>query len=109
MIDARRFSNRRRDSAAEGSNVFRTAKDAVAKSLVYAYRDRKAKKREFRALWITRISAACRSEGLTYSRFVNGLSRAGIDLNRKALAHLALEDQRAFKALVDKAKVALEA
>jgi len=86
------------------SKLLRTAKDAVAKSLSYAYRDRKNKKREFRNLWIARISAACRAEGISYSRFINGLSKAEIEINRKALSNLAIEDQEAFKALVNKAK-----
>ena len=74
------------------STNFRTAKDAVAKAGLYAFRDRKRKKRDFRRLWIARISAACRNEGVTYSRFINGLSRAGIEVNRKALSNMAIED-----------------
>jgi large subunit ribosomal protein L20 len=89
------------------SKLFRTAKDQVMKSLRYAYRDRRNKKRDFRALWIARISAACRAEGMTYSRFMNGLLRANIQLNRKALSNLAIEDAGAFKALVEKSKQAL--
>jgi large subunit ribosomal protein L20 len=88
---------------------FKTAKDAVAKGLSYAYRDRKDRKGDFRRLWIIRINAACRAEGLSYSRFVAGLNKAGININRKALANLAIEDQNAFKAVVLKAKAALEA
>jgi large subunit ribosomal protein L20 len=91
------------------SKLFRTAKDQVMKSLRYAYRDRRNKKRDFRALWITRISAACRAEGMTYSRFMNGLIRANIQLNRKALSNLAIEDAAAFKAIVEKSKLALGA
>ena len=91
------------------SKLFRTAKDQVAKSLQYAYRDRHNKKRDFRALWIARISAACRAEGMTYSRFINGLLRANIQLNRKALSNLAIEDASAFKALVEKSRQALGA
>ena len=91
------------------STNFRTAKDAVAKAGLYAFRDRKRKKRDFRRLWIARISAACRNEGVTYSRFINGLSRAGIEVNRKALSNMAIEDPKAFSAMVEKAKAALEA
>ena len=91
------------------STNFKTAKDAVTKSLAYAYRDRKDRKGDFRRLWITRINAACRTEGLSYSRLINGLSKAGININRKALANLAIEDQNAFKAVVEKAKAALGA
>jgi large subunit ribosomal protein L20 len=90
------------------SKLFRTAKDQVMKSLVYAYRDRRRKKRDFRSLWIARISAACRAEGITYSRFMNGLQQADILINRKALSNLAIQDPSAFKALVSKAKEALK-
>ena len=91
------------------SNLNRTAKDAVAKSLSYAYRDRRTKKRNFRALWITRISAACRQQDMSYSSFVHGLELAGVEINRKALSNLAIEDPTAFSALVTKAKEATEA
>jgi large subunit ribosomal protein L20 len=91
------------------SNLYRTAKDAVAKSLSYAYRDRRNKKRSFRALWITRISAACRQQDMSYSSFVHGLELAGIQINRKALSNMAIEDPNAFSALVDKAKEAIGA
>ncbi len=87
---------------------FRTAKDAIAKAGNYAYRDRRAKKREFRRLWIARISAACRDRGVTYSRFINGLTKAQVEINRKALSNLAIEDPKAFDAIVEKAKSALE-
>lgn len=90
------------------SKLFRTAKDQVMKSLVYAYRDRRRKKRDFRSLWIARISAACRAEGITYSRFINGLQQANILINRKALSNLAIQDPSAFKVLVSKAKKALK-
>jgi large subunit ribosomal protein L20 len=90
------------------SKLYRTAKDAVAKSLSYAYRDRKVKKREFRQLWIARISAGTRAEGMSYSRFMNGLKRANIEMNRKALSNLAIEDREAFRELVNKAKSALD-
>ena len=88
---------------------YKTAKDAVAKSLSYAYRDRKDRKGDFRKLWIIRINAACRGEGLSYSRFINGLGKAGISINRKALAILAMDDSNAFKEVVLKAKAALGA
>lgn len=89
------------------STLMRTAKDAVAKSLTYAYRDRKAKKRDFRQLWITRISAAVREEGLNYSRFIAGLHKANVEVNRKIISNLAIEDKEAFRALVETAKKAL--
>jgi large subunit ribosomal protein L20 len=91
------------------STNFKTAKDAVAKALSYAYRDRKDRKGDFRRLWIVRINAACRVEGLSYSRLIAGLNKAGITINRKALAHLATEDTGAFKAVVAQAKAALGA
>ncbi|NOX37200.1 MAG: 50S ribosomal protein L20 [Calditrichaeota bacterium] len=81
--------------------LYRTAKDQVEKSLQYAYRDRRQKKRNFRRLWIVRINAACREHGLTYSQFIHGLKEKNIDLNRKALAHLAMHEPDAFKALVE--------
>jgi len=88
---------------------YKAAKDAVIKALSHAYRDRKDRKGDFRSLWIIRINAACRAEGLSYSRFVNGLNKAGISLNRKALASMAVSDSTAFKVVVSKAKAALEA
>jgi len=91
------------------SNLYRTAKDAVAKSLSYAYRDRRNKKRTFRSLWITRISAACRQQDMSYSSFIHGLELAGVEINRKALSNLAIEDPNAFSALVAKAKEAIGA
>ncbi len=90
-------------------NCLRTAKDAVAKAGKYAYRDRKVRKREFRRLWITRISAAVRAEGMNYSRFINGLKKAEIALDRKALSNLAIEDPKAFSAVVTESKKALGA
>ena len=87
--------------------LFRTAKEAVMKSGNYAYIGRKQKKRDFRRLWITRISAACRINGVNYSTFMNGLKKAGIELNRKMLSELAINDAKAFTALVEKAKAAL--
>jgi large subunit ribosomal protein L20 len=89
------------------SKLFRTAKDAVYKAQQWAYRDRKVRKRTFRGLWITRISAAARSNGLTYSRFMEGLKAADIDLDRKILADLAVHDEAAFKSLAEKATSAL--
>jgi len=88
-------------------NVFRVANQAVAKAGQYAYRDRRQKKRQFRALWIARINAAARMNGLSYSRFMNGLSRAEIDLDRKVLADIAVHDLDAFSALAEKARTAL--
>jgi len=86
------------------SKLFRVANQQVMKSLVYAYRDRKARKRDFRKLWIARINAAARNNGMSYSRFMNGLKKAGVDINRKMLADLAVNDSRAFGQLVDLAK-----
>ena len=86
------------------SKLFRTANQAVMKSLSYAYRDRKAKKREFRQLWIARINAAARMNGISYSKFMNGLKNKGIEINRKMLAELAVSDPEAFKSLVEQVK-----
>ena len=91
------------------STNFKTAKDAVTKSLVYSYRDRRDKKGDFRRLWIIRINAGCRAEGISYSNFINGLEKAGIIINRKTLANMAIEDAPAFKAVVEQAKAALGA
>jgi large subunit ribosomal protein L20 len=88
---------------------YKTAKDAVTKGLSYAYRDRRDRKADFRRIWIIRINAACRAEGISYSRLVDGLSKAGIAIDRKALAYLAVEDMPAFKAVVNQAKTALGA
>lgn len=90
------------------SKLLRTAKDAVFKSQTWAYRDRKNRKRTFRSLWVQRINAATRAEGLTYSRFIEGLHAAGIELDRKVLSDMAITDAAAFKAVVEKAKSALE-
>ena len=87
--------------------VFRVAKQAVIKAGQYAYRDRKAKKREFRQLWIIRINAGARLHGLSYSRFINGLKKAGIVVDRKILAELAVYNKGVFAALAEKAKAAL--
>ena len=89
------------------SKLYRTANEAVMKSLVYAYTGRKQKKRDFRKLWITRISAQCKVEGINYSRFINGLKKSNIELNRKMLSEIAIYDKEAFAALVDTAKKAL--
>ncbi len=89
------------------SKIYRVAKQAVIKAGQYAYRDRRVRKREFRALWITRINAAARINGLSYSRFMNGLSRAGIEVDRKMLADLAVHDAAAFAALAEQAKAEL--
>jgi large subunit ribosomal protein L20 len=89
-------------------SAHKAAKDAVAKALMYAYRDRRSKKSEFRRLWIARINAACRAEGLSYSRFIEGLTKAQVSLDRKVLADMAIRDQAAFKTVVDQAKKALE-
>lgn len=88
---------------------YKVAKDAVTKGLFYAYRDRRDRKGDFRRLWITRISAALTDEGISYSRFINGLTKAGVIINRKALSNMAIEDQVAFKAVVAQAKAALGA
>ncbi len=90
------------------SKLFRYAKDAVRKAMTYEYRDRKKRKGQFRRLWIQRISAATRNEGLTYSRFIEGLNAAGIEADRKILADLAVKDAAAFSAIVAQAKAALD-
>jgi large subunit ribosomal protein L20 len=90
-------------------NAIKTARQAVEKAGQYAYRDRRAKKRNFRSLWITRINAATREVGMTYARFIDGLSKAGIEVDRKVLADLAVKEPEAFKALTEKAKRALAA
>jgi large subunit ribosomal protein L20 len=89
------------------SRVFRVAKQAVIKAGQYAYRDRRQRKRQFRSLWITRINAASRANGLSYSRLINGLKKAEIALDRRVLADLAVHDKEAFAAVVEKAKGAL--
>ena len=90
------------------SRLFKTAKQAVMKSGNYAYVGRKQKKRDFRRLWITRISAACKANGTNYSTFMNGLKKAGISLNRKMLSEIAIADPAAFTALTEQAKAALK-
>jgi large subunit ribosomal protein L20 len=88
------------------SKLHRSAQEAVEKSLRYGYIGRKRKKRDFRALWIIRIGAACRAAGMSYSRFMDGLKKAGVDLNRKVLAELAATDEAGFRLLVEKARTA---
>jgi large subunit ribosomal protein L20 len=89
------------------SKLYRVANQQVMKSLVYAYRDRRVKKRDFRKLWIARINAAARMNGISYSRLMNGLRLAGVDINRKLLADIALNDSKAFGQLVEMAKARL--
>ena len=91
------------------SRVYRVAKQAVTKAAQYAYRDRRQRKRQFRALWFVRINAAAHESGLSYSRFINGLKKAAIEVDRKVLADLAVRDKAAFAALAEKAKAALNA
>ncbi len=88
--------------------LYKTAKEQVRHSLMYAYRDRRQKKRDFRKLWITRINAACRANDISYSRFINGLSKAGVVINRKMLSEIAIDNAEAFTNLVSIAKDALE-
>jgi len=91
------------------SRLYRKAKEQVQHSMMYAYRDRRARKGDFRKLWIQRINAAVRAEGMTYNRFISGLKTAGVDVDRKILADLAVTDPKAFVALVDIAKTAAPA
>lgn len=101
IIDqAKGYSGRRK-------NVFRVAKQAVTKAGQYAYRDRRQRKRQFRSLWITRINAEARNNGLSYSRFIDGLNKAAIEIDRKVLAELAVFDKSAFGALAEQAKASL--
>ena len=88
-------------------NTIRVARQAMEKAMQYAYRDRRAKKRDFRSLWIQRINAGVRAEGLTYSKFINGLNKSGIKLDRKVLAEIAYDNPEAFKIIVKKAQSAL--
>jgi large subunit ribosomal protein L20 len=90
------------------SRLFISANQAVIQSWRNAYRDRRKRKRDFRRLWIARINAACRSQGITYSRFMNGLLKANIDLNRKVLSEMAIHDEAAFSGLVERAKAAIK-
>lgn len=87
--------------------LLRSAKEAVARALRFAYRDRKTRKREFRALWITRVNAAARENGISYSQLMFGLKKAGVEVDRKVLAELAVQDAEGFRALADAAKAAL--
>lgn len=91
------------------SRLYRKAKEQVTHSMVYSYRDRRARKRDFRRLWIQRINAAVRENGMTYNRFIQGLNLAGVEVDRKMLADLAVSDPKAFTALVETAKAALPA
>ena len=102
LAEAKGFRGRR-------GKVFRVAKQAVMKAGQYAYRDRRNKKRTFRSLWITRINAAVREHGVTYSVFIDGLRKASIDLDRKVLADMAVNDKAGFKVVVEQAKAALAA
>jgi large subunit ribosomal protein L20 len=109
----RRNSRRKTLALAKGffltkSKLYRSAQEAVEKSLRYGYVGRRLKKRDFRSLWIVRIGAACRAADISYSRFMSGLKKAGIELNRKTLADIAMNDAPAFSALVTQAKTALE-
>lgn len=110
-VDGTRRTKRRKKILARAkgfrgarSKLFRVAKDAIAKAEQYAYRDRKARKRDFRRLWITRLSAACRTEGMQYSRFINALKTAKINMNRKVLSNMAIENPMEFKQLVQQLK-----
>jgi large subunit ribosomal protein L20 len=91
------------------SRLYRKAKEQLLHSATYSYRDRRAKKGDFRRLWITRINAACRAEGMTYNRFIQGLKAAGVEVDRKVLADLAVTDSKTFASLVQTAKAALPA
>ena len=91
------------------SRLFKTAKEAVMHSMQYAYRDRRNKKREFRRLWIARINAACREQGMTYGRFIEGLSKAGVQLDRKMLSEMAIHDAQGFAKLVAQARAQVSA
>ena len=109
----RRQSRRKTLARAKGffltkSKLYRAAQEAVEKSLRYGYVGRRLKKRDFRSLWIVRIGAACRAADISYSRFMDGLKKSGVELNRKTLADIAMNDSAAFGALVNQAKAALE-
>ncbi len=91
------------------SKLYRSAKEAVERGLKFAYSGRKQRKRQYRSLWIVRIGAAAKANGLSYSKFINGLKKAGVELDRKILADLAVKDEAAFKSLAEQAKSALEA
>ncbi len=111
---ARHRSNKRVLKRASGyvggrGRLLRTAKETLARAGAFAYRDRRVKKREFRRLWIVRISAACEQQGLRYSQFINGLKKANIELDRKQLSEMAIHDPAGFEAVVEQAKAALAA
>jgi large subunit ribosomal protein L20 len=115
-VDGRRRRARRRKILQQAKGfwggrrkLFRVAKGAVAKAGLYAYRDRKARKGDFRSLWIARISAACRQHGMTYSEFMQGMRLANMRLNRKALSNMAIEDPAAFEALLEQVRSTLGA
>jgi large subunit ribosomal protein L20 len=99
--------DRAKGARGRAKNTFRAAKQRVDKNMQYAYRDRRVRKRVFRGLWIQRINAAVREHGLTYSQFVNGMKKAGIEIDRKVLADIAVREPGAFKALTDQAQAAL--
>ncbi|GAB4526078.1 MAG: 50S ribosomal protein L20 [Parvularculaceae bacterium] len=103
----RKIINQVKGYSGRRKNTFRVANQAVEKAGQYAYRDRKVRKRSFRSLWIQRINAAARTHGLTYGRFIDGLAKAGVEVDRKILADLAVREPEAFKALIDRAQAAL--
>jgi large subunit ribosomal protein L20 len=103
----RKVLNRAKGYYGARRKVFRVAKQAVIKAGQYSYRDRRQRKRDFRSLWIARINAAARENGLSYSRFINGLKRAEVEIDRKVLADLAVHDKAAFRALAEKAQASL--
>ncbi|MEM9409943.1 MAG: 50S ribosomal protein L20 [Planctomycetota bacterium] len=105
----RRLFKRAKGYRGGRGNLLRTVKETLIRSGVYAYRDRKVRKRQFRRLWITRINAACRMRGLRYSQFINGLKKAAVELDRKSLAEIAVCDPKGFDVIVDAAKKALAA
>lgn len=105
----RKYLSQARGYVAGRSKLYTVARAAVERGLAYAYRDRRTKKREIRALWIERINAASRANGLTYSQFMNGLSKAKVDINRKVLADMAVNDPTSFSSLVEVAKKHIEA
>ena len=105
----KRVINKAKGYRGKRSKIFRFAKDAVRKAQVWSYRDRKNRKRTFRALWIQRINAAVRAHDISYSRFIEGLTAANIDIDRKVLSDIAIRDQAAFDEIVTRAKSALEA
>lgn len=105
----RRLYKRAKGYRGGRKNLLRTVKETLVRSGAYAYRDRRVRKREFRKLWIIRINAACRERGLRYSEFINGLNKAGIELDRKSLSEMAIHDPQGFDAVVQQAKEALAA